>query len=203
MLEPGDTFNARTLPRRLGERRCAWLGHHLARAPKERPGRVNHPLILSYSTHARRGGRFLGVDLDGAPQWDGGTPLPAPSDEWPWCAYLQSAALLAVLLPGETPPHGLRASVAELVADAHAANTLVEMSQFPSYEPVPGDLMVTGRQGQSPLLGGFGHVQAIIQNMGDGRALTIGGNELDTIRQQVEPWTSALAFIQSTAPIQA
>ena len=117
---------------------------------------------------------------DGAPRWLHGTPLPLWTDEMAWCAALQSAALCAVLRPGEVPPHGLRVSVRELVEDARIANTL----RLPAWRPTPGSIGIYARVVagtlRDPLRGGNGHTRGVIQADGD-RYLGIGGNERDAI----------------------
>jgi len=165
----------------VGERCCAWLGFQFGLDPREIAGPEHEPMILSYSKHCRRGGRFMGVRPDGMPRWEGGTPLPLWTDEMAWCAALQSAALLAVLRDGETPAHGLRVSVRELVEDARAAGTLRQTS----WEPAPGSVAVYARMVggalRDPLRGGNGHVRGVVQVDGE-RYLGIGGNERDAIR---------------------
>ena len=182
--DPPDTVPLWRDPRNnLGERCLAWLGRQFGLDPRERLGPVHDDIILSYSKHARRGGRFVGVTQSGAPIWDGGTPLPAPSDEWAWCAYLQGEALRNSLLAGETPPHGIRASVAELVADARAAGTL----RNGRYTPIPGDLAIEARGGGDPLKGGSGHVRRVVQLLDGDRYLGLGGNEDNRIRVAAHP----------------
>jgi len=160
----------------IGERCLAWLGGQYGLDPREIPGPVHNDVILSYSMHARRGGIFRGVDAGGAPMWEGGFPLRAPSDEWAWCAYLQSETLRNALLTGEVPPHGLRAAVHELVTDARKAETLRGLD----YVPRPGDLGIEARVGEDPLHGGRGHVWCVVRNDGR-RSLGLGGNENNKI----------------------
>ena len=163
-----------TMPLRF--RRLAWIGYQKGLGVEEIPGPRHDPRILTYSQHARRGGRFLGVDEAGRPLWEGGSPVPLPTDEHHWCAAFQSAATAANLLPGETPPHGIRIAVWELVADARAAGTLRPVE----WMPTPGSLAVEGRNGQNPLHGGLGHIRAVA--MVDGlRYLGLGSNEGNTI----------------------
>ncbi len=163
----------------LGHRLVVWLGYQFGLAPREIPGPEHDPTILSYSAHCRRGGRFLGVRPGGEPIWEGGTPLPLPGDDspWHWCAATQSEALRACLLPGETPPHGLRVSVRELVEDARVAGTL----RPKHWLPTPGSLAILARGGSNPLHGGPGHVRGVVEVDGE-QYLGIGGNEGDTVR---------------------
>lgn len=160
----------------IGERCCGWLGAQFGFDPREIPGPEHDPRILSYSKHCYRGGHMLTVDIDGEPLWRGGVPLSAPSDEWPWCAMARSAAVCAVLRPGERPPHGARVSCRELCEDGKTAGTLHVVGD--GYEPQPGDAAIYERAGQNPLAGGQGHVRTLIQNMG-GMGTFIGGNEGD------------------------
>jgi hypothetical protein len=162
----------------LGNRCLMWLGYQFGLKPREIPGPEHEPIILGYSKSCRRGGRFVGVREDGAPIWEGGTPLSLPTDDSdsPWCAALASATLEHALLPGEVPPHGLRVSVRELVEDARAAGTL----RLQDWTPTPGSLAILGRAGHDPLKGGSGHVRCVV-GVDAGRYLGLGGNEGDTI----------------------
>lgn len=160
----------------LGERCLAWTGYQLGLGVREIPGARHDPRILAYSQHARRGGRFRGVDVNGRPLWDGGTRLPMPTDDppWHWCAYTVGGCLAACLLPGETPPHGIRASVREIVEDARAAGTLMPLS----WTPTPGSLAIEARAGGNPLHGGPGHVRRVA-GVNGGSYFGIGANETD------------------------
>jgi len=160
----------------LGLRIAAWLGAQLALDWREVAGAAKHnPLIVKLGEICRRGGRFLGVDLHGLPLWSG-TPgkVAAATDEEAWCAKLRSAALLASLRPGETPPHGLRVAVWELCEDAAAAKRLHLVSS--GYQPKAGDAAILKRAGGNPLAKGSGHVRTIIAWDGP-NYLGIGGNE--------------------------
>lgn len=172
---------------RLGLRCLAWLGYQAGLAPREVPGPRSDPRILAYSAMCRRGGTLLGVELpwDGGmpyPLWSGGTPLPLGRDEDAWCAALASATLLGALRPGDTPPHGLRVSVRELVEDARGKGTLRGLD----YEPRPGDLGIDARAGGDPLRGGTGHVWRV-DLVADGMAFGLGGNEANEIRVSWRP----------------
>ena len=160
----------------IGERALYWLGYQSGLNPTEIPGPKHDPKILTYSKHCRRGGRFLGVDHDGSPLWLGGAPLPLARDEDPWCAALASSSLLHALQPGQTPPHGLRVSVREIVEDARVAET----SRGVDYIPEPGDLAIYARGNGDPLLGGSGHVRCVVATFGDDYN-GMGGNENDAL----------------------
>jgi len=177
----------------LGLRCLAWLGVQAVQGVREIHGARHDPRILAYSKECRRGGTFLGVVGDsGRPMWNGGSELPLSRDEDPWCAALASATLLGALLPGETPPHGLRVSVRELVEDARGTGAL----RLPGsgYDPRPGDLAIMGRAGADPLRGGTGHVHRVVQLDG-ARYLAIGGNEGDAIQVAWHPRAAVLAWI--------
>jgi hypothetical protein len=161
----------------LGERCCAWLGWMSEQGLKRIPGPAHDQRILALSAHCRRGGRFLGVEAGQTPLWAGGLPVPLDEDEDPWCAATQSEALRLCLRPGESPPHGLRISVRELWQDALATRS----TWGPAYSPRPGDLAILGRAGEHPTRGGRGHVRRLVQVLGDGKYLGIGGNEGGTI----------------------
>lgn len=156
----------------LSLRRLAWVGYQIGDGVAEIPGSRHDPRILAYSEHCRRGGTFIGVDDGRRALWDGGTPLPLGRDEDPWCAAGASASLLAALLPSDDPPHGLRVSVRELVADARDAGTYRDRS----YRPEPGDLAIESRAGQRPTLGGRGHVRHVVRVV-ESQYFGIGANE--------------------------
>lgn len=166
---------------RLGLRCLAWLGYHAGLDPREVPGPRHDARILSYSAQCRRGGTLLGVGAVGAPIWHGGTPLPLGADEDAWCAALASATLLAAMRVGDVPPHGLRVSVRELVEDARATGALRPVG----HEPRPGDLAIEARARGDPLKGGTGHVRRVVQVLGGGFYLGVGGNERDRITTAV------------------
>lgn len=84
----------------------------------------------------------------------------------PWCAAFASWCARAA---GAAGPY--RASVAELVNDAYAANTWEPVGHV----PVPGDLAIFRRDGQDPTLGGSGHVGRVERVDGD-RFSCIEGN---------------------------
>lgn len=76
-------------------------------------------------------------------------------------------------------PHGYRASVAGLAADAKKLGTLHVRGD--GYEPKVGDLILGGRSGENPLNGGHGHVERVSALGTSPRyPTTIGGNENDT-----------------------
>jgi len=159
----------------LGERCNAFCRSMLG--VEEIPGPRHEPRIVALGRYCRRGGIFLGVDSLHEPKWSGTAALVgAPTDEEAWCAKLQSEALRVSLRDGEAAPHGLRVSVAELVADARRMGSYHEASS--SYEPHVGDLAIYARSGQDPRTGGQGHVAAVtIVPTHLGTYETIGGNE--------------------------
>ncbi len=173
----------------IGQRLVEMAGFEFGHNVKEIPGARHNPRILEYSRHCRRGGEFRGLTDDGQPWWIGGLPLPLPRDEDAWCAAFRSYLLLRVLLVGDTPPHGLRVSVRELCADSHGRGLLRLHSD--GYRPMPGDAVIYGRNGQSPLpveLGGQagqGHITTATTRFDDRQVVRcIGGNERDAIRWQ-------------------
>lgn len=77
------------------------------------------------------------------------------------------------------PPIGYRAAVAELVADARATGTLSLPEDGGDLAFIrPGDLVVFGREGQSPVHGGLGHVAVYEGSAMWGTFQTIGGDEM-------------------------
>lgn len=158
----------------LGERAVVWsrsrVGLH------EIPGPTHNAEIVAWGALCRRGGVYLGRDEDGD-LWSGtARPVASPTDEEAWCAKFASAALHQALRPHETPPHGLRVAVAELVTDARALGTWRDVST--GYTPKMGDLAIFARGGEDPRSGGKGHVARVTippTLLGDFE--TIGGNE--------------------------
>ena len=158
----------------LAERTLVWSGYQFGLDVHEIPGPRHSPEILDYSKHCRRGGTFLGLDASGHPAWDGGFSVALRTDDAdsPWCAAMVSGGLVACLLPGEAPPHGLRVSVRELCDDARGTLRLMP----PNYVPQPGDLMICPRLGENPVHGGRGHVRKVVFRDGE-TVRCIGGNE--------------------------
>lgn len=161
----------------LGLRCLAWIGYQRGLGVREIPGPRHDARIVAYSQHARRGGRFLGVDDAGVPIWDGGISVALGTDEAFWCAAGQSAAMTACLRAGESPPHGLRVAVWEIVEDARAVGLLHVLGD--GYIPKPGDLAIEARGGQTPLRRGTGHVRRVVLVQGE-RYFGLGGNESNT-----------------------
>lgn len=135
-------------------------------------------------------GEIVKLALRGAVR--GGHPLGIPEGV-AWCAAFAGACLfdgepdpLAAALAW-TPsayaagdvaqPVGWRAAVWEIVADARATGTFLE--QQAATEPLPGDLVICGRNGQDPRRpGNEGHA-TILREVLDGAFRCIGGNEAD------------------------
>lgn len=84
-------------------------------------------------------------------------------------------------LPPE-PPFRLRAAVSELVSDAQKAGAWRDV--VAAETPQPGDVLIWGRDGQSPVLGGHGHC-----GFADG-AGAICGNDGDGVRRVDLPHTA-------------
>lgn len=170
----------------LGERCAAFLGYNFQLDPREIHGPRHNELILGYSHDCRRLGSFEGVDEEREPIWTGGfsTELRTDDSDSPWCAALQSGALRWSLLHGEKPAHGLRVACRELAEDARLARTLRGLD----WKPTIGSVVLLGRHVvkkgklvlEDPLLGGSGHVRAVILSDGE-RYYGIGGNEHDRI----------------------
>lgn len=169
----------------LAQRMVSWIGAQLYLAPYEIPGAKHEPRIVAYGEHCRRGGTWLGT-VDG---WTSEAKrVSSATDEEAWCAKLQSAALVASWLPGDSLPFCPRVSVAELYRDAVAAVTWQPAGHaLPlGVGPAPGDLMILARAGGDPTKGGSGHVRMCIATDGD-TYRGVGGNEVNTI---VDAWHS-------------
>jgi hypothetical protein len=161
-------------PRPLGERALDAAAEEHRRGVRELPGATHSKDIQRYHAGARRGGPPT-AGLLGA---QGGvlTLGAAASDETEWCASSASWCLAKVLRDGDTPPHGWRCSVRELVEDARALGTWRDISS--GYEPALGDLAILRRvTGQDPRTGGQGHVARVSRRLEGGLYATLGGNE--------------------------
>lgn len=89
----------------------------------------------------------------------------------------QAIAWSALDRGADEPPFTLRAAVWELVADALATGTFYDVER--GYEPVAGDLICYGRDGQDPRRrGNLGHVAI---DIGGGRA--VSGNLDDQVEE--------------------
>ena len=120
----------------LGQRALALSLAELAADVREDPSTPNDsPRIAVYRSGAMRGSK------------------PLRAGPGPWCAY---GACWAAAQAGAGAPHGWRASVAELIADARDAGAWHPAES--GYEPQPGDLACFGRAGGDPRRGGTGHV---------------------------------------------
>lgn len=165
----------------LGVRCCAWLGDKFPDQLKEIPGPEHNQTILDFSKRCRRGGLYVGINQDGEDVWTGnGHAVRLTTDEQHWCATTASSCLAESLLPGDTPPHGPRVAVHEIVSDARAAGTLRLVGS--GYVPNPGDLAILDRvKGESPLRNGRGHVRRIISVTGRSY-FAAGGNESNRLQ---------------------
>ena len=103
----------------------------------------------------------------------GGRPLGLTSGNW--CAAFASAAARTA---GDGAPHGYRAAVAELVADARTAGAWHDVAE--GYQPRPGDLAILRRAGGDPRTGGNGHVGRV-ERVDDGSYTRIDGNHGDRV----------------------
>jgi len=119
----------------LGERALALTLEEQQAGVREIPGARHHPRILEYLAGCMRDGRCIGSALR--------------TDETAWCAAGLSWTTHRVALPGEQLPHGYRASVRELWADAMARGTAraVAALRRREYVPQPGDAVILVRGG--------------------------------------------------------
>lgn len=154
-------------PGSLGERALAWSEAEAARGAGEDPkGSNGGPDVEAYFKGARRRGseELLGLKSGN------------------WCAAGASAALYAVLEPGETPPHGWRAGVVELVDDAKDQGLWVTVDEIRDGAPPPsrGDLAIYDRsEPENPSSAWWRHVNRIVEWRDDGTFRTLGANEGD------------------------
>lgn len=152
----------------LGERAVAWSEAELARGAGEEPrGSNTGPDVIAYFSGARRRGTDALLGLK----------------EGNWCAAGASAALYAVLQDGETPPHGWRAAVVELVDDAKDRGAWAPIEDVRSGAVPPpsvGDLVIYDRSDPAnPDSAWWRHVNRVRTWAGDGTFSTIGANEGD------------------------
>lgn len=100
---------------------------------------------------------------------------------WDWCAAFASWCGWRAGGLGESPPHGRRIAVWELVKDARMLGRFDEVAAW-GRGPRPGDLVIWRRSGDPRLEGQTGHVSRCVS--WDGRTLwTIGGNEENRVRE--------------------
>ncbi|MBL8743622.1 MAG: hypothetical protein JNK04_21075 [Myxococcales bacterium] len=77
-----------------------------------------------------------------------------------------------------TQSHGYRCSVAELCTDARNLGKLHLRGS--DYRVKAGDLIVSKRSNQNPVMGGSGHVERAVEDQDGSSVRTIGGNENNT-----------------------
>lgn len=128
-----------------------------------------------------------------------------------WCSSFVSASLYAVLAPGEVPPHGYRAGVVELVADALEGLPRFSGVYVPSkklldgvWTPMPGDLVIYDRSDPSkPETSWYRHVNRILRVVSSTKFECIGGNQNDEVSIVLTQADSpkVLGYIQYPRPV--
>lgn len=151
------------------------LGYH------EDPGAPNRGTIVRLSLGGCvRNGHALGL-FEGIPWCAGFVGLCMWDED---ILVARSWTPGSFLVEGDPRPVGWRASVFELVEDARATDTFVDVSELQERPAEPGDLLIMGRGGQDPRRrGNTGHVAVIENQLPDGFA-TVGGNEADPAKRQ-------------------
>jgi CHAP domain len=147
----------------LGVRALASAQRELDRGVKEvPPGSNSGPDIRAYFSGCQRNG------------------LPLRLTAGNWCAAFASWCAFQAAGPGETLPHGWRAAVAELWADALAQGAARAANS--GYVPRVGDLAIYKRDTGDPTRGGIGHVGRVAQVPdANGNYRTIEGNHGDAV----------------------
>jgi hypothetical protein len=164
----------------------------LARDVREIPrGSDRGPAVDLYAPRCVRAGRWYdAIGLEWCARF---------ASEITWRAWVMKHALTGYgnaplawdpsALPRE-PPFSLREAVAELVTDAKRADAWRELVAGES--PSPGDLLVFGRNGHDPRIGGEGHVGFFDPDEENGAVKVISGNVEDAlVRGPVlagQPW---------------
>lgn len=150
----------------IGARAVRWS---LCRAGCRETGTNTSPEIKAWLWACKRGDRPLGLTSGN------------------WCAAFASAATYAVLRSGETPPHGYRAGVVELVADAQESGAWrpAELALDGRWDPMPGDLAVYDRSDPArPETSWWRHVNRVAWCARGSRLYsTVGGNEGQSVRE--------------------
>lgn len=104
-----------------------------------------------------------------------------------WCSAFACAALAACAERDEERPHGYRAAVVELVADAADTKTWrpVALARSGSWRPEVGDLAIYDRSDPAkPDTSWWRHVNRVSEWRDDGTYKAIGGNEAgDCVRE--------------------
>lgn len=140
------------------------------------PGSFGGPRIAQYFAGCTRKGKPLGISSGN------------------WCAAFASFCENRALHQGEDGPHGYRAAVSELWADAVQTGAARRMSS--SYRPRVGDLALFGRNGQDPTKGGVGHVGRVVREVdGAGTFETIEGNHQNRVMRVTRTLTETVGFI--------
>lgn len=163
---PPDPNPSAALTSSLGERALAWAVSQLGQG-EQPPGSNGGPYVRELFAPCERAGRPLGLTSGN------------------WCAAFASAAARAA---GEGAPHGYRAAVAELVADAREIGAWHDVAD--GYQPRPGDLAILRRAGGDPRTGGTGHVGRVESVDGD-RLVTVDGNHGDRVARVERRLTDA------------
>jgi hypothetical protein len=138
--------------------------------------------VVEYALITVRGGKWIAVQglpwcarFASAVIWETWAVLDDPYE--PMENQLQIARTWAPSRRAGLPPFSIRAAVSELIADARATGAWYGIHEDePPYDPLPGDLICYGREGQDPRVGGMGHVAI---DVGGGRA--ISGNLDDQV----------------------
>lgn len=96
------------------------------------------------------------------------------------CAAAQSAAMHAMMRPGDAPPHGFRAGAKELMEDAMGAGTWREADAWRrgAWAPRRGDIAIYDRSDPGrPETSWWGHVNRVVSVEPNGELVTLGANE--------------------------
>lgn len=141
----------------LGERCALWCEMQASEA-----GLPGADAIASWFAICERGGKPIGITSGNH------------------CAAAQSAAMHAMIRPGDAQPHGFRAGAKELMEDAMAAGTWRATSAWRSgsWSPRRGDIAIYDRSDPArPETSWWGHVNRVVSVEPNGELVTLGANE--------------------------
>lgn len=179
-----------TLGERCVDHALTYLGH--AEVP---PGSNESDLIRQWRAPCVR--RDTGVLLR----------LP-PSN---WCAMFQCAMLEEAIQSDERPPHGYRAGVVEIVADAgddlnfESTFRPVTAWRLGDWEPLPGDLVIWDRSVRGrPETSWWRHVNRVVRKIDVGELETVGGNENQRVQlgKAMDTDPKLLGFVEYPRAVQ-
>lgn len=172
----------------LGERCIAFSENELANGVAEdKPNSYTSPRIREYFKICTR--IFNGKEV----------PVGLTFTKGNWCSAAASFTLHECLLPGETPPHGYRLGVVEIIADMQKLGTYRDVSvvQAGQYKLKMGDLIFFDRsRPNEPATAWYRHIGRVLTVDSDTAFTCISGNSFGKwrITKHTIPQAQLLGF---------